>query len=122
MKSASLFGLIAFAGTIAFALPHHSTSQNGTASGDYLEVRSCDVYTGPCFANAEMGLTGKEGILMWSVRQGSWQGTDIGGLNVIAVVRTDATLGDQENQPRRGKAVLIVDAKASARQQRALHP
>jgi len=28
-------------------------------TGDYLEVRSGDIYTGPCFANAEMGLTGK---------------------------------------------------------------
>src|SRR5438067_12731118 len=85
-----------------------------TISGDYLEVRSCDVYTGPCFANAEMGLTGKEGMLIWSIREGAWQGTELAGLNVIAVVRTDATLGDQHNQPRRGKAVLIVDAKASA--------
>ena len=28
-------------------------------SGEYLEIRSCSVYTGPCFANAEMGVTGK---------------------------------------------------------------
>ncbi len=27
--------------------------------GNYVEVRSCDVYTGSCFANAEMGLTGE---------------------------------------------------------------
>lgn len=116
MKSASIFGMIAFAGATAFAiLPPAETIR-----GDYLEVRSCDVFTGPCFANAEMGLSGKEGILIWSVREGAWQGTELGGLSVIAVVRTDATLGDQVNQPRHGKAVLIVDAKASAKQQRAL--
>jgi hypothetical protein len=89
-------------------------------SGSYLEVRSCDVYTGPCFANAEMGLTGKEGILVWSVREGSWQGTALDGLNVIAVVRADGTLGDVHYQPRAGKAVLIVDDRASAQQQQAL--
>ena len=89
-------------------------------SGSYLEVRSCDVYTGPCFANAEMGLTGKEGILVWSIREGSWQGTALDGLNVIAVVRADGTLGDMRYQPRKGKAVLIVDDRASAPQQRAL--
>src|SRR5437660_7615467 len=80
-------------------------------SGSYLEVRSCDVYTGPCFANAEMGITGKEGILVWAVSEGSWQGVALNGLNVIAVVQTDATLGDLRYQPRYGKAVVIVDAR-----------
>jgi hypothetical protein len=89
-------------------------------SGDYLEVRSCDVYTGPCFANSEMGLTGKEGIIVWSVRDGNWKGTALDGLSVIAVVRTDGTLGDMHYQPRSGKAVLIVDARANSEQRVAL--
>jgi hypothetical protein len=91
-----------------------------TISGDYVEVRSCDVYTGPCFANAEMGLSGKEGILVWSVRQGAWNGVPLDGLNVIAVVRADGTLGDLRYQPRRGKAVLVVDRMATAKQKAAL--
>ena len=91
-----------------------------TISGSYLEVRSCDVYTGPCFANAEMNLTGKEGILVWSVREGSWQGTPLNGLSVIAVVCADATLGDLNYQAGAGKAVLILDDKADARQREAL--
>src|SRR5213595_4081333 len=82
-----------------------STQTAPTISGDYLEVRSCDVYTGPCFANAEMGLTGKEGMLIWSVREGSWNGVMLDGLNVIAIVRADGTLGDLRYQPRSGKAV-----------------
>ena len=89
-------------------------------SGDYLEVRTCDVYTGPCFANAEMGLTGKEAILVWSVRQGEWKNTALDGLKVIAVVKTDDTMGDQRYQPRTGKAVLVVDAKANSEQREAL--
>lgn len=89
-------------------------------SGDYLEVRSCDVYTGPCFANAEMGLAGKEGILVWSIRQGGWNGINLAGLSVIAVVRTDGTLGDLRYEPRSGKTVLIVDAKANSEQREAL--
>ena len=91
-----------------------------TISGDYLEVRSCDVYTGPCFANAEMGLTGKEGMLVWSVREGSWNGVKLDGLNVIAIVRTDGTLGDLHYQPRSGKAVLVVDTLATPKQREAL--
>jgi hypothetical protein len=98
-----------------------STQTAPTISGDYLEVRSCDVYTGPCFANAEMNLSGKEGILVWSVREGSWNGISLSGLSVIAVVCTDGTLGDMSYQPRAGKAVLIVDAKADAQQREALN-
>lgn len=89
-------------------------------SGDYLEVRTCDVYTGPCVANAEMGLTGKEAILVWSVREGKWNNTALDGLKVIAVVKTDDTMGDLRYQPRSGKAVLVVDAKANSAQREAL--
>ena len=102
----SLAALAAFAGK----------SSEPTISGDYLEVRSCDVYTGPCFANAEMNVTGKEGIMVWSVREGNWQGTSLSGLSVIAVVCTDGTLGDVRYQPRAGRAVLIVDENANAAQ------
>jgi hypothetical protein len=89
-------------------------------SGKYLEVRSCDVYTGPCFANAEMGLAGREGLLVWSIERGEWNGVELAGLNVIAVVKTDQTLGDMRYQPRRGRAVLITDARASTAQREAL--
>jgi len=89
-------------------------------SGNYLEVRSCDVYTGPCFANGEMGLSGKEAVMVWAVREGSWKGVALDGLNVIAVVKTDDTMGDLRYQPRSGPAVLITDAAASAKQKEAL--
>ena len=32
-------------------------------SGKYIEARTCDVYTAPCFANAEMNLTGKHAVM-----------------------------------------------------------
>lgn len=91
-----------------------------TISGDYLEVRSCDVYTGSCFANSEMNLAGKEGMMLWSVREGDWKGTKLDGLRVMVVVKTDGTLGDLKYQPQSGNAVLIVDAKADAKQKEAL--
>src|ERR1041385_4431349 len=91
-----------------------------TISGDYLEVRSCDVYTGSCFANSEMNLAGKEGMLLWSVREGSWNGTKLDGLRVMAVVKADGCLNDLKYQPRSGSAVLIVDANADAKQKAAL--
>lgn len=89
-------------------------------SGDYLEVRSCDVYTGSCFANSEMNLTGKEAMMVWSVREGAWKGVKLDGLSVMAVVKSDATLGDLKYEPRSADAVLIIDARADDKQSQAL--
>jgi hypothetical protein len=117
MKATTTLALCLFTTGAALATAPAATS----IRGDYLEVRSCDVYTGPCFANAEMGLAGKEAILLWSVREGRWHDTALDGLKVMAIVRADATLGDQRFQPRGGKAVLILDAAATPAQRAALH-
>src|SRR3954447_12087071 len=98
------------------ASPLTTTQPAPEISGGYLEVRSCDVYTGPCFANGEMGLAGKEAVMVWSISQGSWNGVALDGLNVIAVVKTDGTMGDLHYQPMSGPAVLITDKKADAKQ------
>jgi hypothetical protein len=88
--------------------------------GDYIEIRSCDVYTGSCFANAEMTLTGHEAILTWSIRNGALDGVQLGGLKVIAVVQADGTLGDVQRYPQQTRSVLIVDEAASPAQRAAL--
>ena len=58
MKKLLLAAATVFLATTIWAKPA------ATISGTYLEVRSCDVYTGPCFSNAEMGSNGKEAILL----------------------------------------------------------
>jgi hypothetical protein len=88
--------------------------------GDYLEARSADVYTGPCFANGEVGLRGDQAILAWKVRQGAWNGVPLEGLSVVAVVRAGATLGDPYHDPYPAQAVLIVDQNANEAQRAAL--
>jgi hypothetical protein len=95
-------------------------SASAAVRGNYLEVRSADVYTGPCFANSETNLEGKQAILAWMIREGSWQGVKLDGLSVVAVVRANATLGDSFHNPYPAKAVLIVDAKADPAQRQAL--
>ena len=50
-----------------------------TVKGDYLEVRTCDVWVGACFANAEVGETGREATLAWSFKSGQWAGVDLSG-------------------------------------------
>jgi len=89
-------------------------------SGDYIETRSADVWTGPCVANGEVNLAGDQAILAWRVRQGEWNGVALDGLSVVGVVKAAATLGDQYNDPYPAKSVVIVDQKASAAQQKAL--
>src|SRR5947209_1260472 len=89
-------------------------------SGDYLETRSADIYTGQCFANGEVNLVGNEAILAWHVQDGAWDGVPLAGLTVAAAVRANGTLGDPYEDPYPAKAVLLVDDKASAQQQAAL--
>jgi hypothetical protein len=88
--------------------------------GDYVEVRSADVYTGSCFANAEVGLVGNEAILAWRIRAGSWNGVNLDGLSVVAVVKANATLGDPFHSPYPARSVLIFEEKANSEQRKAL--
>ena len=89
-------------------------------SGEYLETRSADVYTGQCFANGEVGLTGDQALLAWRVKSGSWSGVRLDGLTVVAAVKAHSTLGDPYSDPLPAKAVLIVDERANPAQRRAL--
>ncbi len=89
-------------------------------SGDYVETRSANVYTGPCVANAEAGLTGDQAIMAWRIREGSWKGVKLDGLGVVGVTKAKATLGDPYLNPYPAKSVLIVDSRANDRQRSAL--
>jgi hypothetical protein len=99
------------------------TSFAGTITGEYLEARTCDIYTGPCFANAEMGLAGKEAVMAWKVDQGAWNNVTLDGLSVALVVKAEGTLGSDgvfPMNPGKTAAVIIVDERASAEQRDAL--
>lgn len=112
---------VVFAG-VFMALPAcaRAAQPAGHVSGEYIESRTADVYTGPCFANSEVNLTGKEAVLAWHVDKGIWQNVRLDGLSVAAVVRASATLGDAFNNPLPAKAVLIVDERATPAQREAL--
>ena len=87
-------------------------------TGKYIEARTCDVWTGPCFANAEMNLSGKHAVLGWMVEKGTLGEAKLDGLGVVAVVAASDTLGLEQTGP--AKAVLIVDSRANAAQRDAL--
>jgi hypothetical protein len=88
--------------------------------GEYLETRSADVYTGQCFANGEMNITGDEAILAWHIQEGKWDGVSLGGLTVGAAVKAQATLGDPYGRPYPAKALMFVDRNAAPAQRQAL--
>jgi hypothetical protein len=97
-----------------------AAGQAQTISGEYIETRSADVYTGPCVANGEVNLAGDQAILAWRVTKGAWNGVSLDGLGVVGVVKAGATLGDPYTNPYPAKSVIIVDEKASAPQREAL--
>lgn len=97
-----------------------AVEREDTIKGNYIEVRSCDVYVAACFANGEVGTTGEEGILTWDVTEGSWNGVPLDGLSIVAVIKANATLGDTVHSPYPANAVLILDQRASEAQKKAL--
>jgi hypothetical protein len=118
-KLLGLLGTAALAGS--FVLAGASADPTEPAIfGDYVEVRTADVWTGPCFANGEVDLTGKEALLAWHVKEGSWQGVTLDDLKVVAVVRANATLGDPFSDPLPARSVILVDERASSEQSAAL--
>ncbi|GAB4141771.1 MAG: hypothetical protein Tsb009_11690 [Planctomycetaceae bacterium] len=100
-----------------------STASAAKISGEYLEARTCNVYTGPCFANAEMDLAGKEALMAWKIEKGSWNNIPLKGLMAALVVSAEGTLGYDGVFPMKAgkiKSVILVDHKATPEQKKAL--
>ncbi len=113
LMASAMFTLLAISTTAAF----------GQISGEYLEMRTCDVYTGPCFANAEVGLTGRQAMLAWHIEKGAHQGVDLAGLKVVVALSASDTLGyggGMVVHPEPIRSVILADASANARQRAAL--
>jgi len=85
-----------------------------------MEARTADVYTGPCFANGEIDINGKEAVFGWKINNGAWKGVNVAGLGVVGVVKSKYTLGSVNRPENPATAVLIVDSRATAEQREAL--
>ncbi len=108
---------------VSFVLAVASTASAAQISGEYIEARTCDVYTGPCFANAEMDLVGKEAVMAWKVDEGGWNGVALEGLGVAIVVTSEKTMGASEFfRMKAGKisSLILVDDRATEEQHDAL--
>ena len=109
--------------SLCVAVTLSGVSNAAQIQGEYLESRSCAVYTGPCFANAEMDLAGKEAVMAWKVEKGAWNDTDLKGLGVALILNAEGTLGHDgvfDMNAGKIKSVILVDKKATAKQREAL--
>jgi hypothetical protein len=91
--------------------------------GDYLETRTCDVYTGPCFANGQVGLSGNDAIMAWNIERGSHEGVSLAGLKVVVVTTATDTLGfggTLKINPQNIRSIIITDEAATPEQHKAL--
>jgi hypothetical protein len=106
-------GLLAF-----FLFPLGLAAQDAaTVEGSYLEARSGEVYTCGCLFSSETVTRGREAILVWNIARGTYQGAQLAGIKVAAVIVADTNLGAFDG-PRR--TALYIDGAASDPQQQAI--
>lgn len=92
-------------------------------AGDYVEVRTAQVYAGGCIMGSEGEAAGREAILAWRVSRGAVDGVALDGLSIVAAATADNNLGTHElgGAPATVlKSVVLVDARANAVQREAL--
>lgn len=107
MLRAILFSSIALVGLTS------SLSAADSLTGTYVEARTCQVYTGPCFANGEVGSSGKNAVMTWAIEQGDYAGVDLSGHAVAVVVKASHTLGfNGLRDAESAKAIVVVDSSA----------
>lgn len=96
-----------------------SQAENVSVRGDYVEVRTASVFAGACHYNGEVVTTGREAMMAWNVTSGKWQGADLTGVRVMAIVSSDANLGEKNaarqseiviDSPSRSQSLAILNA------------
>lgn len=100
-----------------------SAGPAGAVKGDYVEVRTAEVFTGGCVMGSEGETVGREAILAWRITEGRFNGVRLDGLSVVAAIAGDRNLGMHEmggEAPTVIRAAVTVDARADADQRRAL--
>jgi hypothetical protein len=95
------------------ALVFSSRAESISLRGDYVEVRTASVFAGACHYNGEVVTTGRDALMAWNVTSGKWQGVDLTGVRVLAIVSADVNLGEA-NAPRQSE--IIIDSSASRTQ------
>lgn len=114
---------IALAAVMALGLGAGLGASDPVLTGDYVEARTAEVFTGGCIMGSEGEVSGREALMAWRVREGAFDGVPLDGLAVVAMVAADINLGTHElggAAPESIKTLLMVDSRATEAQQQAL--
>jgi hypothetical protein len=90
--------------------------QSGAITGDYIEDRANKVYGCYCEWSGEGEYSGREAVLGWRLRSGSYRATDLSGVKIAAAIRGDRTLSRPGAQRR---SILVIDSGAAPAQRSA---
>ncbi len=90
--------------------------QETKVTGQYIEDRSARVYGCPCEWSNDWMNAGREAVLAWNIQSGEFQGADLAGLRVVAVVAADFIVSESRAARR---ATLFTDSGAPPAQRRA---
>ncbi|MDP9175333.1 MAG: DUF1326 domain-containing protein [Planctomycetota bacterium] len=82
-------------------------------TGDYVEVRTASVFAGACHYNGELVTTGRDALLAMNIASGTWNGTNLAGVRVMADVSSPDNLG---NEKAARKSEVVIDSAATDRQ------
>jgi hypothetical protein len=94
----------------------------GSVTGQYVEARTAEVFTGGCIMGSEAETMGKQAVLAWKVDRGTVNGVSVDGLSIVAALAGDKNLGLHEIGGERAtvRSVLYVDERANPAQRLAL--
>jgi len=110
----AVFGL---ASTVSIA-----AGGKGTVTGQYVEARTAEVFTGGCVMGSEAETMGRQAVLAWKIDRGAVNGVSVDGLSVVAALAGDVNLGLQEigGAPASVRSIVYVDERANPVQRMAL--
>jgi hypothetical protein len=109
-------------GLLAAPLTVKGAERRGSVSGEYVEARTAEVFTGGCIMNSEAETVGRQAVLAWKVDRGSFNGISLDGLSVVAALAADRNLGMTEMGGAKPavRSAIFVDDRANPAQQIAL--
>jgi hypothetical protein len=86
--------------------------------GEFVELHSCDLYTGGCTASSESTLLGRQLFRVWSISQGTWDNQNLAGLKVALLELGSVNLAEKGAFVE--KAEIFVPKGLAAAQEEAL--
>ncbi len=85
----------------------------GAPAGSYLDVRTATVFGGACHVGSEAYSQGRHGLAAWLIESGGFDGQDLAGVRMAAVISGPGNLGLSGGLEDRS-SLLVIDAPSAA--------